>query len=190
MITLGYLLRKTIHMRLGKITIVVLLLMAVIQACSSYDRLGEDGQTLIASKEGLFRGLNMDVSPTAVKQHETAEIFEESEFYLGYQIVEPEKGKHLEIEYSFNNDNMLDFIATFYHLPSEKEAIDLTNSLRQYLTDKYGPSKEDELGWYTWQIKDETGEPGTIEVVLLSDIDNANAEYGVDLEMVKYYDQE
>lgn len=177
-------------MRLGKISIAVLLLMAVIQACSSFDRMGEDGKTLIASKEGLFRGLNMDISPTAVKQHETADLFEESEFYLGYQIVDEETGKHLEIEYSFNNDNMLDFIATFYHLPNEKAANDLTNTLRKYLTDKHGSSKEDELGWYTWQIKDIQGEPGTIEIVLLTDIDNATKEYGVDLEMVKYYDQE
>lgn len=177
-------------MRLGKITIAILLLMAVIQACSSFDRMGEDGKVLIASKEGFFRGLNMDVSPTVVKQHETADLYEESEFYLGYQIVDEANAKHLEIEYSFNNDNMLDFIATFYHLPTEKAANDLTQSLKNYLTDKHGPSKEDELGWYTWQVKDTQGEPGTIEIVLLTDIDNANGEYGVDLEMVKYYDQE
>lgn len=177
-------------MRLGKICIALLTMTALLQACSPFDRLGEDGKLLLGSDEALFRNIDMDVNPTVVKQTETASLTEESEFYLGYEQLPGADGQHIELEYSFNNDNKLDFIAAYYKMPDEQSVTELTAALEKYFDKKYGDSKEDELGWHIWTFADAKGEPGNIEIVLNSDIDNAEQEYGVDLEIVKYYEYE
>lgn len=162
----------------------------LLASCTSFDRLSDPAKDWLKTDEGFFRGMSFDMSPAEVQQLEQAIVTEAGEFYLSYEVVPERQGEHIEIEYSFNNDKKLDFIATYYMLASAEAVQDLTQTVKVYLDKKYGKGKEDELGWHTWEVRDDKGEPGVVEIVLNSDIDMAEGDYGVDMEMVKYYDYE
>lgn len=165
-------------------------LLLLISSCTPFDRMNDQAKDWLKTEEGFFRGISFDVSPEEVQKTEDALITEAGEYYLSYEQVPDRMGEHIEIEYSFNNDKKLDFIATYYVLPDAETVEAVTKSVQSYLDKKYGEGKKDELGWHIWEIDDKTGEPGTIEIVMNSDIDMAGESYGVDMEMVKYYDYE
>lgn len=164
--------------------------MLMVSSCKPFDRLNDQAKDWLKTDEGYFRGISFDVGPEDVQKTEDALVTEAGEYYLSYEIVPDRQGEHIEIEYSFNNDKKLDFIATYYMLPDAESVESVTKSVKAFLDKKYGKGKEDELGWHIWEIKDNSGEPGTIEIVMNSDIDMAGNSYGVDMEMVKYYDYE
>lgn len=156
-------------------------------SCSPYNRLPDEAKMILGPNKGLIRGIDFDMHPDSVKAHETEKLFTESEYYLGYQKV-LDSVRHMEVEYSFNNDDQLDFISIYYTINQADEVYDITGALTAYFDKKYGKSEVDELGWHTWKFDDTKGLKGSIEVVLIADI--TPDKQGVDLELVKYYTYE
>ncbi len=145
---------------------------------------------MVKNKKHMFRGLDFDMTPDEVRRNETLQPDLEYPDYLRYRLLADSiaAGESVELEYFFNNKNQLDLMITFYNL-SDKEAIQpLADELKRYLERSYGRPKQDELGWYHWQLDDKTGEEGSIEINLVGETEEGYM--GVELEMTKYYENE
>ena len=143
---------------------------------------------VIKDGTGLLRGIELDLSVADVRKIEKDSLNEETTTFLGYLVPGKEKGEKMEVEYSFNEQGKLDLMSVFYYLDKDDDAEHMVAALKKYFEKKLGPSKKDELGWYTWQFRDKKGLPGDVEIVLNKKVEAKSKV--VDLEIVKYYDSE
>ena len=173
-------------MKYSGLGLVILALILIAGSCSPFQMMDKRSKVLAANKEGVIRGMYFDLPIDSVKKLEMLPLIEEQPDYLRYiMIPEDFPQDTLEVEYIFNGDLILDFIAINYRTPEDDDIKDMTGNLKEFFEDKYGSCRQDELGWHTWDLKDTIGIPGTIEIVLKSE---TQPEYkGVKLELVKYF---
>ncbi|HXH18990.1 MAG TPA: hypothetical protein VNJ07_07885, partial [Chitinophagales bacterium] len=97
-------------------------------------------------------------------------------------------GESLEVEYFFNKNDQLDLIIAFYNLTDSTQLHPLAGELRRYFERKFGRARQDEMGWYHWELDDRTGEKGAIEISLTGETEEGYR--GIELELSKYYEHE
>ena len=138
----------------------------------------------------MFRGLAFDMKLADVKQSETVRPDVEYEDYLRYRLFADSiaSGESVDMEYFFNKNNQLDLMIAFYNLADEDDLHPLADELRRYFERSYGRARLDEQGWYHWQFDDKKGESGSIEVNLVGETEKGYM--GVEIEMIKYYENE
>lgn len=145
---------------------------------------------MVKTKKKLFRGLSFDMTLAQVK--ETEDLNPELEYrdYLRFKILADSiaAGESVDVEYFFNKKDQLDLMIAFYNLSGTDDIQPLINELKNFLENKYGRAKQDELGWYHWEFDDRKGEPGTIEINLVGETEEGYR--GVELELIKYYGYE
>lgn len=159
-------------------------------SCNDFKRLSPRSKLIINTDKEFFRGLDFDTGIENVKAIEKARLAEEFTDYLRYRIDADSLGKkeYVEIEYFFNKANQLDLFLVFYALSQPADIQPLITELKAYFEKRYGKAVNDELGWYNWEFRDETGIPGTIEIKLVGEKDEGYL--GVEIEMLKYYEFE
>jgi hypothetical protein len=165
-------------------------LLLAFSSCNQFQRLDKRSKLIAASKEGVIRGVNFDISPDSVKKLETLTPDIDQDGFLSYSLIPKDfPNDTLKVDYMFNSDNQLDIIAIDYKTNDQEGLKDITENLREFFQKRYGEGRQDELGWNTWDFKDTTTAiPGTIEIVLL--IENDPDYQGVKLELVKYFEEE
>ncbi|GIV33160.1 MAG: hypothetical protein KatS3mg031_0695 [Chitinophagales bacterium] len=170
--------------------IFLLFIVGSFAGCDAYKSLSPRGKLMIKNKETLFRGVHFDSSISTVKALE--EITPELEYndYLRYNISADSiaAGESLEVEYFFNKKDQLDMIIAFYYVTNKNAIKPLTEELRRYFEQKIGPARRDESGAYHWELPDEQGLKGTIEINLTGETEEGYM--GVELELIKYYEYE
>lgn len=176
-------------MKLKGLGLIVLAFILVSASCGPFQMLDQRSKLIAANKTGVIRGATFDISPDSVKALEKLTPTIDQDGYLSYTIVpEDFPTETLKVDYMFNADNRLDIIAIDYRTKDEKAIQQIANNLKGLFVKRYGNGRTDELGWSTWDVKDTIGQPGSIEIVLLSEND---PDYqGVKLELVKYFEGE
>lgn len=171
-------------------SILLVMLLVAFASCGPFQKLDERSKIIAASKEGVIRGVNFDISQDSVRKLETLSPMVDEEGFLSYSLIPTEyPDDTLKVDYMFNSDNQLDIIAIDYKTNSKEGLNEITENLRGLFQKRYGEGRKDELGWNTWNYNDSTNTiPGTVEIVLL--IENAPQYQGVKLELVKYFADE
>lgn len=173
-----------------RLSILSILFTLLFISCKDFEDFNPHTKFILKNEEMVFRGVEFDKDKSVVLEKESGEPVEEFPDYLHYKYnFEENKKQQLELEYFFNSDNRLDMIIAYYKLKDEAEQSLVFDELIREFTKRFGPGEKDELGWYTWKFKDQLGIPGQVEIILNTEKDDANA-FGVDLELVKYYDFE
>ncbi len=158
--------------------------------CNDFKHLSDRGKLLVKTKEQLFRGVDFDMKLNEVRELEEIQPHTEYADYLLYRISGDSigKGETIDVEYFFNKKNQLDLIIAFYNLSDKTTIRPLVQELKGYYEKKYGKPKEDEFGWFHWEIRDKSGEKGVIEINLVGETEEGYM--GVELELIKYYEYE
>lgn len=165
-------------------------MLMLLVSCDQFQKLDKRSKLIAASKEGVIRGINFDISQDSVRKLETLSPTVDEDGFLSYSLVPEEfPNDTLKVDYMFNRDNQLDIIAIDYKTNDQEGLKEISENLRGLFQKRYGKGRTDELGWNTWDFKDSsTVVPGTIEIVLL--VENDPEYQGVKLELVKYFDEE
>lgn len=174
-----------------KISILALcsLTLLTLSGCDPFKSMSDEAQMVLKSKKGLVRDIQFDQSIDEIKAIEKLTVSEAFSNYLLYsQLLEGDTATKMEVEYFFNKQDQLDYVAINCQIPDSAQADVVREDLKGFLEKKYGPSEQDEYGWYVWEFKDEKGVPGYIEVELSSQTEEGQT--GISLEFVKYYDFE
>lgn len=158
-------------------------------SCGPFQRLDKRSKLIAVSKEGIIRGANFDIGPDSVKKIEGIAPAIEQDRFLSYSFAPDNFPQEtLKVDYLFNVDNQLDFIAIDYRTNDDEAIKDITNNLRDFFRKRFGDGRVDELGWSTWDFKDTIGVPGNVEIILINETDPAYK--GVKVDLVKYFEGE
>ena len=173
-----------------RLSLISILFSILLFSCKSFEDFSPHTKFILKSEDMMFRGVEFDKGKSTVLEKEGSEPTEEYPDYLRYTSnFENRDDYFFDLEYFFNNDDRLDMIIAYYTLTSEEEQSLVFDELAREFTKRFGPGEKDELGWYTWKFKDNTGLPGQIEIILNTG-KNDDGILGVDIEFVKYYDFE
>ncbi|MDB5227764.1 MAG: hypothetical protein JWN78_1957 [Bacteroidota bacterium] len=138
--------------------------------------------------EGVFRGVDFNVSPDELKSKEKSKLYESTTDHLFYEFSYPKDStpfaEYANVEYFFDENNKLDIITTDIYLSDSLQEEKLKNSLIQYYNERYGKSEMDDYAYDVWKgtFKDKKSGEKQKYTVALKPLENDN---GVTLEYVR-----
>ena len=162
----------------------------LLSSCLDFKHLSSRGKLLFKNKEKMFRGIQFGMSLQEVKEKEEWKPSIEYTDYLRYKMIADTiaAGEYIDVEYFFNKKDRLDMIIAFYNVVDKETIHPLVNEIKRYLERKHGRPRIDESGWFHWEYTEKGDQRGSIEINLIGETEEGYM--GVELEMIKYYENE
>lgn len=121
--------------------------------------------SIIKSKIGHFRGVEIGAALDEVKKSESDKPQDEEDDYLYYDIALNGEDSYA-ISYSFDEKGLYEIQVDVF-LEKPQAATDLFSEFRTYFGEKYGSVKEEDDGYASWLITSDISEE--IEISLIDE---------------------
>lgn len=144
------------------------------------------------NEEAILRDINFNITPDEVKKIELSKLYETTTDHLFYEFSYPTDStafsEYANVQYFFNENNLLDIITADIYLNDTIQQENLKNSITDYYNQRFGDAEENANNFPTWtsSFKDKSLDKKLPYSITLKKLDDELDDEAIGL-TVEYY---
>lgn len=144
------------------------------------------------NEDAILRDINFNITPDEVKKTEQSKLYETTTDHLFYEFSYPTDStafsEYANVQYFFNENNLLDIITADIYLNDTIQQENLKNSITDYYIQRFGDAEKNNYNFPTWTstFKDKSLDKEFKYTVTLKKLDSELDDEAIGL-TVEYY---